>query len=253
VLEEIDQGYIESGNIGLVDIPVSFNTILTGLKNFRANDFYWNFGDGFNPGGPVMDHKFTRKGENTVQLGLLGEKDTLGNVKKLCVVKKIRLFTSFQEYEYKRSDQDMLSGNQDDTLLIKPVELRVYSYFMDGLSERQKTRIKARLAEILNPVIKFDIGGLATSSYQVLKVVADILKANSDFRVETIVHSAGGDHGISEQYARELGFWFMNSEVNRELYGCKGAGSTPSLFKPELAGNKQPAMGFIEFVFMENR
>jgi len=58
------------------------------MKDFRVTDFYWDFGDGFNPGGPVMNHTFPRRGEYNVRLGLTGEKDSLGNVPKLCVMKK---------------------------------------------------------------------------------------------------------------------------------------------------------------------
>ena len=48
------------------------------------------------------DRTFKKKGEYIVQLGLLGEKDSLGVIPKRCVMKKIRISNHYQELVIKR-------------------------------------------------------------------------------------------------------------------------------------------------------
>ena len=54
-LENIEQAYINSYNVGIVDKSISFDGAKTNLKGFRITDYLWNFGDGFKPGGPVHE------------------------------------------------------------------------------------------------------------------------------------------------------------------------------------------------------
>ena len=88
-LENINQANINSDKVGLVDKSISFKGVLTDLKGFRITDYFWNFGDGFKPGGPLNSNTFKKKGEYIVKLGLLAEKDSLGVIPKICVMKKI--------------------------------------------------------------------------------------------------------------------------------------------------------------------
>jgi hypothetical protein len=88
-LENINQANINSDIAGLVDKSISFKGVLTDLKGFRITDYFWNFGDGFKPGGPLISNTFKKKGEYIVKLGLLAEKDSLGVIPKICVMKKI--------------------------------------------------------------------------------------------------------------------------------------------------------------------
>ena len=90
-LENIRQAVIKSDDAGIVNKTISFEGVITDLKGVRITDYFWDFGDGFKPGGPIMTHTFKKKGEYTVKLGLLAEKDSLGVVQKTCVMKKIKI------------------------------------------------------------------------------------------------------------------------------------------------------------------
>jgi hypothetical protein len=89
-LENIEQAYIKSDNVGMVDKPISFNGLTSDLKGIKITDYFWDFGDGFKPGGPLIDNTFKKKGEYIVKLGLLAEKDSLGVVKR-CYMKKLKI------------------------------------------------------------------------------------------------------------------------------------------------------------------
>lgn len=88
-LENIKQAYINSDKVGMVDKSFPFTGVTSDLKGIRITDFFWDFGDGFRPGGPFMSNTFKKKGEYMVKLGLFAEKDSLGVVHKICIMKKI--------------------------------------------------------------------------------------------------------------------------------------------------------------------
>jgi PKD repeat protein len=90
-LENIKQAYINSDKVGSVDKSISFKGVTSDLKGIRITDYLWNFGEGFKPGGPFISNTFKKKGEYMVKLGLLAEKDSLGVVHKICVMKKIKI------------------------------------------------------------------------------------------------------------------------------------------------------------------
>ena len=88
-LENIEQAYINSNNLANVGKSISFEGITKDLKGIRILEYFWDFGDGFITGGPLMNTTFKKKGEFIVKLGLLAESDSLGVRTKICVMKKI--------------------------------------------------------------------------------------------------------------------------------------------------------------------
>jgi PKD repeat protein len=90
-LENFSQPLIFSPESGNADKSIAFEGNISDLKDIRITDFFWDFGDGFKQGGPKMTHSYEKKGEYTVRLGLLEEKDSSGVVKKICVMKKIKI------------------------------------------------------------------------------------------------------------------------------------------------------------------
>jgi len=90
-LKNIEQAIINSPDIGKVGKPISFEGVTTDLTGKSITDYLWDFGDGFKPGGPLMNTTFKKKGVYTVRLGLLAGKDSLGVVQKMCYRKKITI------------------------------------------------------------------------------------------------------------------------------------------------------------------
>jgi hypothetical protein len=256
-LDEFDQGVIQSFNVGMVDDSMSFNGILSALKDFRVTDFYWDFGDGFKPGGPLMNYNFTKEGEYDVRLGLTGAKDSLGDMPKKCVMKRIKIFKSFQELDLS-DDEKLHSMNiSTDSEVRQSENLEAFIYLMDDLSERQKAKIRSDLKGIKNPVLVFDRNGIVISSSPILNNIAGMLKMNGDIGLEIKVHSLrnireGEKAELSERCARELIFWFRNSEAGSGILNSKGFGLTPSIFKKNLPGSQKKMDGFVEFIFIKN-
>ncbi len=90
-LQNISQAIINSPETGIVDNSITFDGVVTDLKGISITDYFWDFGDGFKPGGPEMTRVFRKKGDYLVRLGLLQEKDSMGVVNKRCYTKKIKI------------------------------------------------------------------------------------------------------------------------------------------------------------------
>lgn len=90
-LRNIEQAVIRSANTGFTGKPLTFEGDANDLKGIKITDYFWDFGDGFKPGGQIMSKEFRRKGDYLIKLGLLTEKDSLNVSHKICVMKKIKI------------------------------------------------------------------------------------------------------------------------------------------------------------------
>jgi PKD repeat protein len=254
-LDEFDQSIIHSVNVEMVDNSITFDGVLSALKDFKVTDFYWDFGNGFNPGGPVMNYNFTKRGVYNVRMGLTGDKGSLGNTTELCVMKKVRIFKSFQELDLSGDEKLTPIKEPADSVISQSQNLATFIYLMDDLSERQKSTIQSAMKDIKNPVLTFDNEGIVQSSYPMLMIMEDILKGNKDLCIEIAVYALrkeGEKMELSERCAQELAFWFRNREAGGGIFNCSGFGLTRSAFKQDLPGSKRKVDGFIEFIFMKN-
>jgi outer membrane protein OmpA-like peptidoglycan-associated protein len=254
-LDKIEQAYINSYNVGISDKSISFDGVLTNLKGFRITDYLWNFGDGFKPGGPSMSTTFKKKGEYTVQLGLLAEKDSLGMIPRTCVMKKIRVYDTYQELTVKNERIEIKINEKNDPVAGRNKTTLVSIYFMDDLSERQKSKIIESLKESGELTVIFDQSGIIPASYPFLDNIAGILKENPDIRLEIALNSvkdekAGDEMEISEKWAQELAFYFKNKEINMDAFRSKGFGLSNPVFKQNVSANKT-IVGTAEFIFMK--
>ncbi len=256
MLENIEQAYINSYNIGIADKPVIFDGIIKDLKDFRATDFLWNFGDGFKQGGPSISRTFKKKGEYTVQLGILGEKDSLGMTPQRCVMKKIRIHNSCQEVALEGEKEDNKSNEITDSLAGQYKTMQISICLMDDLSGQQKARITERLKESGRPAIRFDQSGIAPASFSFLDNIARILKADPDIRLEIALKPIkdeipGETMNASEKWAQEVAFYFKNKDVDMNRFSSKGFGHGHQLLKPPVTVSST-IDGVMELMFMKN-
>jgi len=247
-LEDVRQAYINSNNVGVVDQPVSFDALRTNIEDFEIKDYLWNFGDGFEPGGPVSGRVFQRKGEYTLQLGLMSVEDSLGNIPPKCFTKKIRIFDSYDEVNLQvgkgtEIKKQIAAGGND--------KLQLNIYFMDDLSEKQRTIIQTKINITENSTLNFDTYGIEPSSYPLLDKIAQLLESNKEIRLEMAAYDFDGKAGISGNWIQQLAFYFRNKDVSPDSFHYCGYGSTGSMFKKEMPDIKS-ANGIIEFIFMKN-
>jgi hypothetical protein len=256
VLEENDMPFIKSGNLTLADKSMTFSGVVSGLKNFDVSDFYWDFGDGFRPGGPVMEHTFSKSGEYNVRLGLISARDDAGESSKLCVEKKIRIFDSFEADQGNESPESTLPDPNSLQGSENYMQFGNYTYFADNLSSRQKSRIISSLKGVRRSVIGYGKTGFDEDSRIFLQKIADILKENKNLRIEMAVYiyNAGYEDDkmeLSEMCSQELAFWFRNSGYSSSRYGARGMETSESALRKSGAPVSKMGKGFIEFVFTD--
>ena len=251
--QAVEQAYISSYNSAVADNPVHFNGLDVNLTGFNITDYYWNFGDGFIPGGPVMNKAFRKNGIYTVRMGLLGEKDTSGVIQKKCYEKKIRIFDSSQEFEPKDRRSNEIKGpidSQSDN-----ISFGTKVFFMDDLSGGQKTRLRTSLNMQGEQTLGFLKNGILTESSLILDNLIEILKENQEVRLELVLHTYEDTipaikMNLSEICAQEISRYFENRNISADSFDCRGMGASGSVLKPLLPENKTME-GVIEILFME--
>jgi outer membrane protein OmpA-like peptidoglycan-associated protein len=225
------------------------------VKEFRITGYMWNFGDNFNPGGAVMNKTFSRKGEYLVQLGLLGENDSLGTSSKTCVRKNIRIYDKYHEWILKNEDKSAETAERTDPAKNRNLSAQIRIYVMNDLSESQGEKIKEVLTRVERPAIEFDKYGILPASYPFLDKVSLILKENPEVRLECSIHASEGaipDNSFktAEYWAQEMAFYLRNKETDTRAFRCKGFGLLQPVLNPE-APESQGADGIVELVFIK--
>ncbi|KON26413.1 hypothetical protein AC481_07265 [miscellaneous Crenarchaeota group archaeon SMTZ-80] len=276
-LLEVNQVYIDSPDAGIVDSTISFNGLKTNLPDFTICDYVWDFGEGFTIRGPSVSKIFDKKGEYTAKLGLLGEKDSLGNITKVCAYKKISIFDDYQEwamqtarelgelgkfYPIERQIQPgsesskLINTKSDSEEVKKSNSLTVRIYFLDNLSELQKYKIFEKLCEISDCEIEWNDSGIEPASYPILIKFINILKENPDIKLEVAVHTndkrfSGSNLEISEKCARDLYSYFINYGITPKKLHCKGYGKS-RLIASETPEYDNNLSGSVEFILINN-
>jgi hypothetical protein len=255
VLENIEQSYIQSFNIGIVGKPVAFSGLKSNLKNYLTKDYFWNFGKGFIHGNPSEIRTFGKKGEYLVQLGILGNIDSIGLIPKSCVMKKIRIYDTYQKLKF--NDEGNGINNKFDSIAGPMETLQIRMYLMDDLSEIQNEKIKKTFEVFGNVKLIFNNFGITEASYPFLDKVAEILKANTDLGLEMYAHSVkpGLSENIlekSERWAQELSFYIKNKEIDGNAFYSKGFGISSPVFESFVADN-QKIDGVVDFIFRKNQ
>jgi hypothetical protein len=254
-LENKNQPFITSYNIGLKDKVMVFDGSESNLSGFRITDYFWNTGNGFVPGGQKFTMAFRRQGDYTVRLGLLGERDSLGTIPRACVLKKVRICDSYQDVALRSINEANKACKQADSEKGEIMTTRVKAYLMDDLGSKQKSNIKELLKEPFDLTIKFSKTGICSDSFFFLDAIAEVLRQNQDVRVEILVHSKrekvpAEQKKTSEQWARLLSFYFKNKEMDPDSFRSNGSVLADSFFDEDLSENKT-VEGAIDFVFLK--
>lgn len=90
-LLNFEQAYITSADDALTNKEISFAALETNLPFIKIEKYFWDFGDSILDEGIKQSHSYNKKGIYKVVLGLLSEKDSLGQRQKICVEKNLSI------------------------------------------------------------------------------------------------------------------------------------------------------------------
>jgi hypothetical protein len=254
-LEDIEQVYINSCNVGIVGKSMPFDGLKTNLKGYKITNYLWNFGEGYKPGEPSINWTFAKKGEYNIQLGLQIENDSLRVTSNKCVTKKIKIYDTFQELISNDEKNEIIALERLDSVKEQMKTIVFKIYFMDDLPEQQKIKIRKSLMDIDTWRIVFNSYGIMPVSYPFLDSITKILKNNLDISLNLVVHQMGSrttgeKTELSERWAQELTFYFKNQKIDRNTLNCKSSDFSLTDLKPSKTNNKK-ADGIIELIFMK--
>jgi outer membrane protein OmpA-like peptidoglycan-associated protein len=242
-LKDTELPRFKAYKVGLVNQPVYFES----HQKEYSSRYFWNFGKGFTPGGPIMSKVFTKKGDYSVKLGLIQTNDSLGTKNK-CVQETIRIYNSFEELPVNNESE------QTDGKIIPAAQtaMQVRMYLMDDLSKEMKGIIKKGLNE-MGTYVFFDTNGIAEGSLTHLDKIVQLLKSNPELKIAMALHSISTvanetNEDLTENHAREIAFFLKQKGVAEDSYTVSGYGDTPPLFRPFQNRDKS---GVIELIFMK--
>lgn len=275
-ITDVNQVFINSHDVGIVNEAIPFDGLKTNLPDFRISDYVWNFGEGFLLRGPVAKKIYDKKGKYVVQLGLLGNKDSVGNFQKVCSLKKLNIYDDFLELAMHNSTEiseldefrDFGKQNKLRAVTEKPLNKKTGNaavesnsfaariYLMNNLSELQKDKIVINLYRPYSTGMVLNESVIDNATQDVLNKFIAVLKQSPDLKLEIAVHT--GDKGstrsnleISEKKALDLRSYFNNHGITDMAIHCKGYGESRPVnenLKGDNTLNRR-----IEFIFSDNR
>jgi hypothetical protein len=254
-LEEKNIPYIEASDLGLTNKHLDFNGSIKGLRDFRVTGVFWDFGEGFKPGSLATGRTFGKEGDYLVKLGLTGDKDSLGNANRRCVVRKVKIFDSFINVEL--SEGKVRTGLHTETATSQGGTriLKLFVYLGNDLTGNQKSIIQTGFNEIINSTMSFTQDDISDTSENVLQQVSSILNKDKGLRVEIAVHSDkttdSAAMSTAQKLARELGFWLKNKGLSRERYNYRGIDSLSSDIIGFIPDDLNGTDGYVELIFVK--
>ncbi len=253
-LEDIRQAVIGSYDIGVTDNPVTFKAGTESLKGEEIIDIFWDFGDGYAPGGPVANHTFRKAGEYIVKLGLGTRADSSGGMSRRCVMKRIKVFSSCDRLNV--PDRKAASGNQRGSAGNGGL-FTVAAIVMDDIPQNQKAAIRSELAPYSDMSLALGRAGLEPSANPLLAELVKLLGDLPGIRAEMIIHPAGssdpaGKMSPAEILSHELEFYFKNSREAAGRFRSYAADRDAALLR---TGDQLTRAGdnLIELVFTKNQ
>jgi len=96
-LRDFEQPFINSPNVVVKGDLVDFDGLKSTLPGYKILSYSWDFGDKNRSSGEIVNHSFKEKGEYFVNLELVLQANSNGNVLKRGVSKKIIVLNDIQE------------------------------------------------------------------------------------------------------------------------------------------------------------
>jgi hypothetical protein len=187
---------------------------------------------------------------------LRGEKDSLGKISERCVVKKIRIYSSYKELEFNKNKITAALTGAADSARKQIKTLKTRFYVMDDLSESQKIIVDDLLKSSAEYSVTFYKNGIFPGSYLFLDKISESLKRNPDIRLEMVIQTGeekkpGETIETFEKWVQELNFYFRNKNVSRNVFHSKVFDLSRSGFKP-VSSEISNTDGELDFIFMKN-
>lgn len=252
-IEEIEQVYIQSVDAAIIEKALLFDGQKSNLPEFNVSEYFWDFGEGFKTRGPVSRMKFGKTGEYTVSLGVLGEKDSIGNFSKKCIYKKLKIFEDYQQLAtHTAKKTETANAFEINRVAEKENILFLINYMVDGLSEFQKSKISKEFSQS-KPSTETVEAGIEPLSLNFLMQYVHFLAENPDIKIEVAVHtnekgSSRTNMELTEKLAAEILSFFVEN-MNSQNVSCKAYGELRPLIEKN---GDQKLNKRLEFIFMSS-
>lgn len=244
-LTDKEQVYIEAPDAALAGTVISMNGMKTNLQNFKISDFIWDLGEGYLTRGPTVSKVFNQVGEYKISLGVIGTKDTMNEVTKVCSFIKIKIFDDYRDLacytakeitlmdEFIEAENRFENNNEVSSVLLpdkKSNFIKQKTYLMNDLPLTCKDNIIKALCCSRESFIKMNDQEIDPESYPVLDHYVQILKENPGIRLYIALHTMQGNSSrsqeITDKWADSIHSYFLSKNITEKELSCKGYGSS---------------------------
>ncbi len=242
---------ISSPSLGIIDTPLTFELIKPGDSIINISEHYWNTGDGFVKGNARFTTSFEQKGSYTVMLGMMGRDDKIGDLRKYCITKKIKIFESIKNL----SDEIPADNNALEESVISQIpgkqSIQAQIYTASNLTRRNRRTIYIALKSSVNHMINIDPSGSISSTDSLLNNIATLLNSNPDLGLGVVAHNYNNNSDSimkgSGRWIREIRAYLITKELNSDFFAWK-VNTASGLFTPPGKLDIRKSDGLIEFI-----
>lgn len=244
------------------------NIILEQPANFLAvketdpktyNEYYWNFGEGYNITGKEVRHVFNETGEHIVSLGIVSKDENLNTISKQCHQTKVMIYSDCQHLASKKFTRiPALSQASSDKDYYKNTEhYMINNFILADLPPRISDSLTSLFTTFPNYLLLTDKeGNLTNQSKKLLENYAHILSEFPDIILTIAIHQnqigriKNTSHEI-RQTKENIEIFFELQRILSDVVRCISYGTDRPLINSE--NNKTSAYHKrIEFI-LSNR
>jgi hypothetical protein len=204
-LENVNQAGIVSINPATAGQPLHFTGITRDLTGFTPHEYWWDFGNGFRPGGASTNITFNRKGKYDVRLGMTGSSDSSSTAETRCFLKTVLVFNSIEEINPVPVSSNAASARAEN-------DMKLIFYVTDNLSAHQKQRIADYLKVSRLNALSIDKQEVSKHSSEWIKTLAEFLRKNPDIGLQINIFT--GNNITSDSVQRSV---MLKSEFDHIL------------------------------------
>jgi outer membrane protein OmpA-like peptidoglycan-associated protein len=242
----------------LLNQPTDFMAVKKAEQN-TYNEYYWNFGDGYNNSGKNTQHIFNKAGEHQIFLGIVCKDSNYITKSKQCLQTKVVVYSDYQELATQKypciPSLDQVSLTRD--INKNTNYFLINNYMLADFQPKVSDSLTSLFSSFPNYFLFVDSNGNLTShTKKLLENYAHILNKFPDIKLIIATHQ--NYRGRLKNIAAESGNigevvkeFFELYDIQNDRVECISYGNTKPLdskyYKKNIAFNKR-----IEFI-LSNR
>lgn len=226
---DAEQPYIAAPDIWVKGKNITLNGKQSNLPGMEIKGYVWNFAGEEVKRGIEQNYRFDKEGEYEVKLGLLGQKDSLGIIRKECVSKRIKIASDFHEAAMLLNPVSNLvnEGSVDTT---GTYHLHMSNYVIGNFSAKEKHEIKNLLKSNNDKQLSLGSEGFLGETEKSMLVYQNIIERYPGTKLLVMFHTNLNKHAkknleLTGDWAKTMESYLQMNLWPMDKYQCRAFGA----------------------------